>query len=112
LPLGLGLTRRTPSVLPSCPASQVNCSGGLLDPASMRFLQELLPNSRMLKLRPVAAALRSPGADCVLDMGPVLGYFEFERGFELSLCILLGYYLVTHVSTFAAMLVVARRERR
>jgi hypothetical protein len=78
----------------------------------MRFFRELLPNNRMLQLRPVAAALRSPGKDCILDLGPVLEYFEFSRGFYESFIILLGYYLITHVGTFAAMLIVARRERR
>ena len=87
------------------------CSRGL-DPAGAAFLRELLPNAKLLKLKAVQTAITRPGADCVADAAAVLEYFQFGRGTRATLGVLGGYLLVTHVVTYAAMLVVARRERR
>jgi hypothetical protein len=90
---------------------RVPCSRGL-DPAGATFLRELLPNTKLLRLKVVQSALERPGADCVADASAVLDYFGFARGFNASLGILAGYLLVAHVATYAAMVLVARRERR
>jgi len=90
---------------------KLDCSGGL-DPVGARFLRELLPNSKLLKLNVVQNALTKPGADCMTDAAAVLEYFRFSRGFKPTIGIMLGYWLVVHVLTFCAMVVIARRERR
>ena len=87
------------------------CAGGL-GASGYAFLRELLPRSRLLALRPVEAALASPGDDCFIEMAPALQFFGFSRGFWPSFVMLLGYYLITHVLTFLSILRAARRERR
>ncbi len=87
------------------------CSGGM-DPRGARFLQELLPNSKFLKLKVVQSSLARPGPDCVADADAVLDYFGFSAGFRPTVGILLGYWLVAHVLTFLALVVLAKRERR
>ena len=90
---------------------KVACGGGL-DPKGFAFLRELLPNTRLLGLKAVQRGLSEPGPDCVADAGAVLDYFNFGRSVSATLGILLGYWLITHLLTYTAMVVVARRERR
>jgi hypothetical protein len=87
------------------------CSGGM-DPRGYQFLRNLLPNTRLLGLKAVQNGLTNPGADCITDAGAVLEYFNFGRGFRATLGILVGYLLITHILTYTAMVVVARKERR
>ncbi|KIY92062.1 hypothetical protein MNEG_15902 [Monoraphidium neglectum] len=87
------------------------CSAGV-DANGIAFLKELLPNSRLLDMHAVQAALAAPGPDCVTEAGAVLDFFTFNRGFSATLAILVGYWLVTHVLTYLALLLVARKERR
>lgn len=90
---------------------RVSCAGGM-DIGNLGFLKELLPNMKLLRSRAAAAALERPSADCVLDAGPVLAYFDFGRGFAASAAILVCYWLLAHAATFAALKVVARKEKR
>jgi hypothetical protein len=67
---------------------------------------KLLSNKMVLK------QLDRPSPDCVLDAGPVLEYFDFGRGFGPSALILFLYWGITHVLTYLALRVVARKEKR
>lgn len=90
---------------------RLNCSQGM-DPNGVKFLKELLPHTKLLSLKAVTNGLTNPGADCVTDASAVLEYFSFERGFGATFGILLGYWLITHVLTYIAMVAIARKERR
>jgi hypothetical protein len=90
---------------------RLTCAKGL-DPGGVKFLRELLPNTRLLGLRVVQSGLANPGPDCVADASAVLDYFNFGRAYGATLGILTGYWLGTHLLTYAAMVAVARRERR
>jgi hypothetical protein len=90
---------------------RLSCSHGL-DPAGATFLRELLPNTKLLRLRVVQNALERPGADCIADADAVLEYFSFARGFRSTLGVMAGYLFLAHIATYAAMVVVACRERR
>ena len=87
------------------------CGGGL-DAEGLAFLRELMPNTRALGLKVVQAGLASPGRGCIADASAVLGYFDFGRTSRATAAILLCYLAICHALTFAAMLLVARRERR
>lgn len=76
------------------------------------FLRKLLPNNKLLKSRAAVNMLERPSPDCILDAGPVLTYFDFGRGFYPSFGILVCYWLVTHLLTYAALRAVARKEKR
>lgn len=88
-----------------------NCASGL-DAGGLTFLRTLLPNSRFLAMPVVDAALTRPGEDCVANMDAVLQYYSFARPFSTTVAILIGYWSAVHMLTYAAMLLVARRERR
>jgi hypothetical protein len=90
---------------------KVTCSGGM-DPAGITFLKELLPNTKLLNLKVVQNGLMNPGKDCVADASAVLDYFDFGRSYKATLGIMIGYWLITHVLTYIAMVLVARKERR
>jgi len=90
---------------------KLTCSGGL-DPAGLKFLKELLPNTRLLNLKVVQNGMANPGPDCVADASAVLDYFNFGRSFNATLGIMLGYWLITHMLTYLSMVVVGRKERR
>jgi hypothetical protein len=90
----------------------MSCAGGGPDAGGMEFLKELLPNTKLLRSRAAVNALSRSNPDCVLDAGPVLEYFEFGRAFLPSAAILLCYWLITHVLTYLALRVVARKEKR
>ena len=88
-----------------------DCSKGV-DPTGVTFLKQLMPNSRFLSMSAVTNALVSPGKDCVADTDALLHYYNFTRPFGTTFGVLLLYWGVTHVATYAAMSLVARRERR
>lgn len=88
-----------------------DCSKGV-DPASVTFLKQLMPNSKFLGLKAVTNALVNPGPDCVADTDALLEYYNFQRPFKITVAIMTGYYIITHVCTYCAMLSVARKERR
>ena len=77
------------------------CAGGL-DPAGVKFLRDLLPNTRLLGLKAVQNGLAHPGPDCVADASAVLDYFSFGRGYPATVGILIGYWLITHVLTVSS----------
>jgi hypothetical protein len=90
----------------------VPCAHGGADASTVEFLRELLPNTPLLKSRAATAMMARPDPDCVLKAAPVLDYFDFSRAFSRSVVILLGYWAVTHLATYAALRAVARHERR
>ena len=90
---------------------KVTCGGGL-DPSGYAFLRELLPNTKLLSLKIVQSGLAAPGDNCVADASAVLDYFSFGRAYNATIGILIGYWLITHLLTYLAMVVVGRRERR
>jgi hypothetical protein len=71
-----------------------------------------MPNSKVLGLSAVTNALVNPGPDCVADTDALLRYYQFYRPFKATVGTLLAYWAVTHLLTFAVMVLVARRERR
>jgi len=91
---------------------QVSCANGGPDAEGLAFLRELLPNNKLLRSRAAIAQMERPNPDCILDAAPVLTYFEFGRGFYPSFGILLCYWLITHVLTYVALRVVAKKEKR
>jgi hypothetical protein len=91
--------------------AQFDCSAGV-DPAGVTFLKQLMPNSKMLGLSAVTNALVNPGPDCVADTDALLRYYQFYRPFKATAGALLAYYLAVHVATYAAMVIVVRKERR
>jgi hypothetical protein len=91
--------------------AQFDCSGGV-DPAGVTFLKQLMPNSKFLNLSAVTNALINPGPDCVADTNAVLNYYQFLRPFDRTVGILFSYWIITHICTYAVMVLVARRERR
>lgn len=48
----------------------------------------------------------------MVDTNAVINYFSFGRPYWASALILVGYLLVMHAATFAAMLLGARHEAR
>ena len=88
-----------------------DCSEGV-DPASVTFLKQLMPNSKFLGLSAVTNALTNPGPDCIADTDALLEYYQFTRPFTTTVGIMFGYYLITHLFTYCAMVAVARKERR
>jgi len=87
------------------------CDQGM-DTNMLASLRALLPNSRFMSMPFVVQSLQNPGADCVADADAVLTYYGFTRPISSTLVILLGYWGVTHVLTYAVMIFVARKERR
>lgn len=75
-------------------------------------MRRLLPNSPALRLKAVESMLGRSDPDCIVDLTPVLRYFDFGRSFEATMVIMAGYFMVLNVLTFWAMLVLARREQR
>jgi hypothetical protein len=90
---------------------KLTCAGGL-DPAGVKFLRQLLPKTKLLGLKAVQNGLANPGPDCVADASAVLDYFSFGRSYNATLGIMIGYWLITHLLTYTAMVAVARKERR
>jgi hypothetical protein len=88
-----------------------DCSGGV-DAASVTFLRELLPNSKLMSSSAVTNALTNPGRDCVARTDALLEYHGFTRAFPDTVGILFFYWVVTHACTYAAMVLVSRKERR
>ena len=91
---------------------RVPCGASLGGAGGASFLRELLPNTRLLRLKVVQRGMEDPGPDCVADAAAVLEYFNFGRGVGTTLAILLGYWLCAHVLTYCALVHIARRERR
>ncbi|KAI8470965.1 MAG: hypothetical protein J3K34DRAFT_520870 [Monoraphidium minutum] len=91
--------------------ARFDCSAGV-DPAGVTFLKELLPNSRFLNLSAVNNALTNPGPDCIADTDALLEFYQFYRPFRNTVAILFSYWVIVHICTYSAMVMVARKERR
>jgi len=89
----------------------VSCAGGLA-PGVVKILPKFLPTVANLKLPFVTNQLKNPGADCSIDLSLVVQYFQVTYPFWLVVTILVGYWLVTHLLTFAGLLYLAKKERR
>ena len=89
----------------------VSCAGGLA-PGVVSILPKFLPTVANLKLPFVTNQLKNPGADCSIDLSLVVQYFQVTYPFWLVVTILVGYWLVTHLLTFAGLLYLAKKERR
>ncbi|WIA10023.1 hypothetical protein OEZ85_010235 [Tetradesmus obliquus] len=88
------------------------CPAAGLDSQSAAFLTQLLPGAASL-LSP-SRLQQAVGAQqgCAVDSSAVAAYFGMSRRFGTTIGILLGYLGLMHAATFAALLLVARRERR
>lgn len=91
--------------------ARFDCSKGI-DPTGVTFLKQLMPNSKFLSMSAVTNALVNPGKDCVADTDALLHYYNFTRPFGATFGVLLLYWAAVHAATYAAMVLVARRERR
>jgi len=87
------------------------CDQGL-NQAGIQFLRTLLPKSKFLNAPAVVNGLKNPGDDCLADTNAVLGYYGFNRPFNHTFGILLGYLVLMHLLTYCCMVIVVRRERR
>lgn len=91
--------------------TSVSCADGL-NPSMVATLQRLMPNTGMLRSTAVQNMLMHPGKDCVMDLTAVLDYFGITYPIWGYVIALLLYLLLVHAMTIAALLMLARKERR
>lgn len=84
------------------------CTGALSED-NIAFIQDFVPSISQ-RLNVVVSSLNQP--NCILRPEATFAYFGFSRPFSTTISILIGYWLATHLATFIAILVLARRERR
>jgi hypothetical protein len=88
------------------------CDSGGLSPEVVRGLQKLLPATPALRSGALMQMATRPNKACVIDMEAVLDYFGISMAPASYLSILVLYLWVMHVITYAALLFLARKERR
>lgn len=71
------------------PQTQVGC-GASVDPRTLAFVRRLLPNNKLLRMKAASALLSKPDPGCVIDLTPVLRYFDFGRSFMATMVIMCG----------------------
>jgi ATP-binding cassette, subfamily G (WHITE), member 2 len=89
----------------------LSCQGGL-DQGTLSLLRDMLPNTAVLRNTAVMNTLTRPDPRCVVDTNAITRYFNFGRPLGATVAIMLGYWLVVHLMTYGAMILVVRRERR
>jgi ABC-type multidrug transport system ATPase subunit len=89
----------------------LSCQGGL-DQGTLSLLRDMLPNTAVLRNTAVMNTLTRPDPRCVVDTNAITRYFNFGRPLGATVAIMLAYWIVVHLSTYAAMILVVRRERR
>lgn len=88
-----------------------SCAGGLA-PSIMAYLPAFLPNTPQISSPFVLRQIQDPGADCVVNLDSILGYFQLFRPYWMTAVILLGYLGVVHVATYLGFLWLTKKERR
>ncbi|GBF93870.1 ABC transporter G family [Raphidocelis subcapitata] len=89
----------------------LSCDGGL-SPDLIRGLQTLLPATPALRSSAVLQMAARAGSGCVVDLEAVLDYFDVRLSMVSYIAVLALYLWVMHVITYAALLLLAKRERR
>ncbi|WIA12817.1 hypothetical protein OEZ85_006447 [Tetradesmus obliquus] len=88
-----------------------SCAGGLA-PSITAYLPIFLPNTPILRGTLVTGQLANPGADCVVELGSILEYFELFRPLWMIVVILVGYLLFFHIVTYLGFLWLTKKEKR
>jgi hypothetical protein len=88
-----------------------DCSGGLPE-SVISLLPGLLPNTTLVTSPLVTGQLAQPGEGCVADTSAVLAFLGLSRPIASTAAILLGYLLVVHLATYAALCRVARHAEQ
>jgi hypothetical protein len=88
-----------------------DCSGGLA-PSITAYLPTFLPNTPQINNPIVLRTIQSPGANCRVDLGSILGYFELFRPFWMVTVILIGYLFFFHIATYLGFLWLTKKEKR
>lgn len=90
-----------------------NCDSGIMPGDSTRWLKALFPNNALLSSPFVQQTLSTRDPTCVAVSAVIPDFFGLYRPFAHTVGILIAYLAVTHVATFASLLVItARKERR
>jgi len=89
----------------------LSCSAGL-DQGTLSLLRNMLPNTAVLRNQAVISNLTRPDPRCIVDTNAITQYFNFGRPLGATIAIMLAYWAIVHMSTYAAMILVVRRERR
>lgn len=87
------------------------CNQGLSD-ASIASLKMLLPKTKFLSMPLFVNGLKNPGTDCIADANAVLNMYDYNRPFQVTFGILLGYLGLLHILTYVWMVIMARHEQR
>ncbi|KAG1673764.1 hypothetical protein FOA52_002333 [Chlamydomonas sp. UWO 241] len=88
-----------------------NCSGGAPN-AVIDLLPALLPNTTLVTSPLVTGQLSQPGAGCVADTSAVLEFLGLSRPIAVTTGILLGYLIIVHLATYAALRSLARHAEQ
>ena len=96
------------------PCSSASAGGPQPQGALGQWIGRSLPNTSNAQRRQLEAffARYTRGGECVFDPSDTLAHYNVNRPYWANTGVLFGYLFATHLLTFAAMLVTARRERR
>lgn len=86
-----------------------SCAGGLA-PSIVAFLPTFLPNTPQISL--ASNLVQNPGANCVVNLGSILDYFELFRPLWMVTVILIGYLGFFHIITYLGFLWLTKKEKR